>query len=198
MKRRKLLTEVIITVSVCSIIIVLAFYGAYQRQKRKQQERMEYIHRLELECVVYVTSGKNFIRDEDEITLEFNTKYVIMQVALYNECIARGVEKGEKISGYTEVQAEFNDYVSGRKTIEECKAINALFNFQHAEKCYGRYENTEQGITYSYDDYTLFVGEELKRNKGDKFYSLTQCSNDEMEAAAETAAKKWCDYMEGK
>ena len=198
MKRRKLLTEVIITVSVCSIIIALAFYGAYQRQKRKQQERMEYIHRLEFECVVYVTSGKDFIRDEDEITPEFNTKYVIMQVALYNECIDRGVEKGEKISGYTEVQAEFNDYVSGRKTLEECRAINALFNFEHAEKCYGRYENTEMGITYDYKEYTHYVRKELERDKGNEYNGLMQCSNNEVEAASEIAAKKWCDYMEGK
>ncbi len=174
----------------------------YNENLEKNEETLRRIAGKELQIAVYTTGSSGSIvqcgNRYDVRNMGIDTGYVIQQTALYNEAVARGVQKGEKISGYAEVQAEFNDYVSGRKTIEECRAINALFNFQHAEKCYGRYENTELGITYSYDDYTLFVGEELKRNKGDKFYSLTQCSNDEMEAATETAAKKWCDYMEGK
>ncbi len=197
MKRRKLLTEVIITVSVCSIIIVLAFYGAYQRQKRKQQERMEYIHRLELECVVYVTSGKRFLRDEDEIIPEFDTKYVIIKVTLYNECIDRGVQKGEKISGYMEVQEEFNDYMSGKKTLEECRAINALSEFNKAE-CYRDYENAELGIRYDYNHYIALIEAELGDSIGKNVSSYRKHTNNEVEVASEIAAKKWCDEMEGK
>ncbi len=56
--------------------------------------------------------------------------------ALYNECIDRGVQKGEKISGYMEGQEEFDDYMSGRKTLEECRAINALSDFEKEKNCY--------------------------------------------------------------
>ncbi len=104
MKRKRLLIEGIIAISVCSIIIFCAVYKNYQREKREQQERMEAIHRQELKNVTFVTSGK--VVFEDEFTPKFDTKYVIMQVALYNECIDRGVQEGEKISGYMEVQDE--------------------------------------------------------------------------------------------
>ncbi|MCM1173125.1 MAG: hypothetical protein NC393_13495, partial [Clostridium sp.] len=76
----------------------------------------------------------------------------------------------------------------------DCKAINALFNFEHAEKCY----NESRGISYDYDDYTSSVKEELKRNRESEYFSFDECSNAEMETASEIAAKKWCDYMEGK
>ena len=156
---------------------------------------MEAIHRQELKNVTLITSGK--VVFEDEFTPEFDTKYVIMNVALYNECIDRGVEKGEKISGYEEVQEEFDDFISGKRTLEECKAINALGKFNKA-KCYGRYENTEQGISYGYDYYTNMVGIELGNSIGEdtSYYKLH--TNSEVEAASEIAAKKWCDYMEGK
>ena len=195
MKKRKLLIAGVITICVCSIIIFCAVYKSYQRQKREQQERMEAIHRQELKNVTLITSGK--VVFEDEFTPEFDTKYVIMKVALYNECIDRGVEKGEKISGCEEVQEEFDDFISGKRTLEECKAINALGKFNKA-KCYGRYENTEQGISYGYDYYTNMVGIELGNSIGEdtSYYKLH--TNSEVEAASEIAAKKWCDYMEGK
>ncbi|MCM1081852.1 MAG: hypothetical protein NC428_00090 [Clostridium sp.] len=191
MKKRIFVIAVVIIIVVCNIIGFSASYKDYQRKEREQQET---IHRLELKRVVFVTSGKTYIRDEDEISPEFDDKYVIMQVALYNECVDRGVQKGEKIAGYTEIQAEFNDYMSGRRTLEDCKAINALFNFEHAEKCY----NESRGISYDYDDYTSSVKEELKRNRESEYFSFDECSNAEMETASEIAAKKWCDYMEGK
>ena len=197
MKKRRFLIAAIITISICSIIIFTVIYKDYQQEKRKQQERIEAIHRRELKCVVYVTSGKEFVRDEDDISPEFDAGYVIMQVALYNECIDRGVQRGEKISGYMEVQEEFDDYISGKRTLEECRAINALSDFNKAE-CYSNYENTKQGIWYNYDDYISSVKEELKRNKENEYCSFTECSNDEMKAASKIAAKKWCDYMEGK
>ena len=118
MKKRRFLIVATLTISVCSIIIFTAIYKGYQQEKRKQQERMEAIHRYELKSVVYLTSGKNFVRDEDEIIPEFDEGYVIMKVALYNECIDRGVQKGEKISSYLEVQEEFDDFISGRRTLE--------------------------------------------------------------------------------
>ncbi|MCM1208935.1 MAG: hypothetical protein NC309_08420, partial [Ruminococcus sp.] len=189
--KRIFVIAVVIIIVVCNIIGFSASYKDYQRKEREQQET---IHRLELKRVVFVTSGKTYIRDEDEISPEFNDKYVIMQVALYNECIDRGVQKGEKIADYTEVQAEFDDFVGGRRTLEDCKAINALFNFEHAEKCY----NESRGISYDYDDYTSSVKEELKRNRESEYFSFDECSNAEMETASEIAAKKWCDYMEGK
>ncbi len=195
MKRKRFVIVVTLIISVCSIISFMDIYKDYQR---KQQERMEAIHRLELKCVVYVTSGKNFVRDEDEIIPEFNAGYVIIQVALYNECIDRGVQKGEKISSYMEVQEEFDDFISGRRTLEECRAINALFDFEHAENCYGFNENAELGIRYNYDDYTYQVARELGATIGEdiSFYKLH--TNSEVEAASKIAAKKWCDYMEGK
>ena len=198
MKKRKLLIAGVITICVCSIIIFCAVYKSYQRQKREQQERMEAIHRFELECVVYVTSGKRFLRDEDEIIPEFDTKHVIIKVALYNECIDRGVQKGEKISGYEEVQEEYDDFISGTKTLEECKAINALSKFNKAQKCYGRYENVEQGITYNYDHYITLIEIELGKSIGKDVSSYKLHTNSEVEAASEIAAKKWCDEMEGK
>ncbi len=188
MKKRRLLIAGIIAISVCSIIISFFVYKNYQRQKREQQERMEAIHRFELECVVYVTSGKCFLRDEDEIIPEFDTGYVIIKVALYNECIDRGVQKGEKISGYMEVQEEFDDFISGKRTLEECRAINALSDFNKAE-CYSDYENVEQGITYSYNRYTTMVGEELGIYIGEKTSDYTVHTNSEVEAASEIAAK---------
>ncbi len=195
MKRRRLLIAGFIAISVCSIIIFCAVYKSFQRQKREQQEKMEAIHRQELKHITLVTSGK--VVFEDEFTPEFDTGYVIMKVALYNECIDRGVQKGEKISGYMEVQEEFNDYMSGKKTLEECRAINALSNFNKAE-CYSDYENTEQGVSYGYDYYINMVGIELGNSIGEdtSYYKLH--TNSEVEAASEIAAKKWCDYMEGK
>ncbi len=87
--------------------------------------------------------------------------------------------------------------MSGKRTLEECKAINALGKFNKA-KCYGRYENVELGIVYDYKEYTHWVRKELERDKGNEYNGLMQCSNNEVEAASEIAAKKWCDYMEGK
>ncbi len=194
MKKRRFLIAAIITISICSIIIFTVIYKDYQQEKRKQQERMEAIHRRELKCVVYVTSGKEFVRDEDDISPEFDAGYVIMQVALYNECIDRGVQRGEKISGYMEVQEEFDDYISGKRTLEECRAINALSDFNKAE-CYSDYENTKQGISYNPDYYTILIGDELGTGE-ERSYKLH--TNSEVEAASEIAAKKWCDYMEGK
>ncbi len=195
MKRKKLLIAGIIVISVCSIIIFCAVYKNYQREKREQQERMEAIHRQELKNVMLVTSGK--VVFEDEFTPEFDTKYVIMKVALYNECIDRGVQEGEKISGYMEVQEEFDDFISGKRTLEECRAINALSAFNKA-KCYSDYENVELGIVYDYKEYTHYVRKELEKDKGNEYNGLMQCTNNEVEAASEIAAKKWCDYMEGK
>ena len=197
MKKRRFLIVAIITISVCSIIIFTAIYKDYQQEKRKQQERIEAIHRRELKCVVYVTSGKEFVRDEDDISPEFDAGYVIMQVALYNECIDRGVQRGEKISGYTEVQAEFNDYVSGRRKLEECRAINALSDFNKAE-CYSDYENPKQGISYNYGHYITLVEVELGNSIGENASDYRDHTNSEVEAASEIAAKKWCDRMEGK
>ena len=191
MKRKIFVIAIVVIIVVCNIIGFSASYKDYQRKEREQQET---IHRLELKRVVFVTSGKTYIRDEDEISPEFNDKYVIMQVALYNECIDRGVQKGEKISDYTEVQAEFDDFVGGRRTLEECRAINALFNFEHAEKCYG-FENAELGIRYDYGYYTILIADELGTGK-ERDYMLH--TNSEVEAASEIAAKKWCDHMEGK
>jgi len=121
-----------------------------------------------------------------------------MLVALYNECIDRGVQEGEKISGYTEVQEEFDDYMSGRKKFKKCKAINALFYFNKARYCYGSYENRITGIRYSYEIYVSFIFKEFQNNKENDKYSIYESSNDKLEAASEIAAKKWCDYMEGK
>ena len=196
MTKRRLLIAGVITINVCSIIIFCAVYKSYQRQKREQQERMEAIHRQELKNVTLITSGK--VVFEDEFTPEFDTKYVIMKVALYNECIDRGVQKGEKISGYEEVQEEYDDFISGTKTLEECKAINALSKFNKAQKCYGRYENVEQGITYNYDHYITLIEIELGKSIGKDVSSYKLHTNSEVEAASEIAAKKWCDEMEGK
>ena len=195
MKRRKIVIAA--TIIVCMAIIILLAYKGYQQEKR-WQERMEAIHRNELSIVVLVTSGKEMWMQDDDFSPEFDAKYVIMQVALYNECIAREVQKGEKISGYMEVQEEYDDFMSGRKTLEECRAINALFNFEHAENCYGRYENTEQGITYDYEDYIIRIGYELGVGTGGYVEGIGSHTNSEVEAASEVAAKKWCDYMEGK
>ena len=195
MKKRKLLIAGVITICVCSIIIFCAVYKSYQRQKREQQERMEAIHRQELKNVTLITSGK--VVFEDEFTPEFDTKYVIMNVALYNECIDRGVEKGEKISGYEEVQEEFDDFISGKRTLGECKAINALGKFNKAE-CYSDYENIKMGISYNYDYYIKLVGDELENSNGQNSGDWNLHTNNEVEAASKIAAKKWCDYMEGK
>ncbi|MCM1170823.1 MAG: hypothetical protein NC393_01725 [Clostridium sp.] len=194
MKKRMFVIAVVVIIVVCNIIGFSASYKDYQRKEREQQET---IHRLELKCVVFVTSGKTYIRDEDEISPEFNDKYVIMQVALYNECIDRGVQKGEKIADYTEVQAEFDDFVGGRRTLEDCKAINALFNFEHAEKCYG-FENAELGIRYNYDSYITLVQINLQTGNEENVSDYMLHTNSEVEAASEIAAKKWCDHMEGK
>ena len=188
MKRRIFVIAVIIIIIVCSIISIPAIY---KDAKRRTEAR----HQIELKQVTYVVSGKVEIRDD--VIPEFDTEYMIMLVALYNECIDRGVEKGEKISGCEEVQEEFDDFISGKRTLGECKAINALGKFNKA-KCYGRYENTEQGISYGYDYYTNMVGIELGNSIGEdtSYYKLH--TNSEVEAASEIAAKKWCDYMEGK
>jgi len=195
MKRKRLLIAGIIAISVCSIIFFCAVYKNYQREKREQQERMEAIHRQELKNVTFVTSGK--VVFEDEFTPEFDTKYVIVKVALYNECIDRGVEKGEKISGYTEVQEEFDDFISGKRTLEECRTINALSEFNKAE-CYRNYENIKQRISYNYDYYISLVGVELENGIGQNSSNWDLHTNNEVEAASKIAAKKWCDYMEGK
>ena len=189
MKRRILVIVVIIIIIVCSIISIPAIY---QDVKRRTEAR----HQIELKQVTYVVSGKVELRD-DKIP-EFHTEYVIMLVALYNECIDRGVQKGEKISGYMEVQEEFDDYMSGRKKFKKCKAINALLYFSKAEYCYGSYENRITGIKYSYEVYLSFISKEFQNNKENERYSSQETSNDELEAASKAAAKKWCDYMEGK
>ena len=195
MKRKRLLIAGIVAINVCSIIIFCAVYKNYQREKREQQEKVKAMHRQELKHVTLITSGK--VVFEDEFTPEFDTEYVIMKVALYNECIDRGVQKGEKISGYTEVQEEFDDFISGKRTLEECRTINALSEFNKAE-CYSNYENIKQGISYNYDYYIYLVGVELRKSSGKDVSSYKLHTNSEVEAASETAAKKWCDYMEGK
>ena len=174
----------------------------YNENLEKNEEILKKIKGKELQLVAYTTGCSGSIvqcgNRYDVRNLGIDTGYVIQQTALYNEAVARGVQKGEKISGYTEVQAEFNDYVSGRKTLEECRAINALFGFEHAENCYGDYENTEQGISYNYDYYIKLVGDELENSNGQNSGDWNLHTNNEVEAASKIAAKKWCDYMEGK
>lgn len=184
---------------------VSGIYGIgqnYNENLEKNEEILKRIKGKELQIAVYTTGSSGSIvqcgNRYDVRNLGIDTGYVIQQTALYNEAVAREVQKGEKISGYMEVQAEFNDYMSGTKTLEECKAINALFNFQHAEKCYGRYENTEQGITYDYDHYIALIEAELAIGIEKDVSSCTHHTNSEVETASKIAAKKWCDEMEGK
>ena len=189
MKRRIFVIAVIIIIIVCSIISIPAIY---KEAKRRTEAR----HQIELKQVTYVVSGKVEIRDD--VIPEFDTEYMIMLVALYNECIDRGVQKGEKISSYMEVQEEFDDYMSGRKKFKKCKAINALLYFSNAAYCYGSYENRIIGIRYSYNIYVSFIFKEFQNNKENDKYSIYESSNDKLEAASKIAAKKWCDYMEGR
>ena len=188
MKRRIFVIAVIIIIIVCSIISIPAIY---KDAKRRTEAR----HQIELKQVTYVVSGKVEIRDD--VIPEFDTEYMIMLVALYNECIDRGVEKGEKISGCEEVQEEFDDFISGKRTLGECKAINALGKFNKAE-CYSDYENIKMGISYNYDYYIKLVGDELENSNGQNSGDWNLHTNNEVEAASKIAAKKWCDYMEGK
>ncbi len=174
----------------------------YNENLEKNEEILKRIEGKELQIAVYTTGSSGTIVQcgdrYDVRNLGIDTGYVIQQTALYNEAVARGVQKGEKISGYTEVQAEFNDYMSGTKTLEECKAINALFGFEHAEKCYGDYENTEQGISYNYEHYITLLEIELGNSIGQNSSDWKRRTNSEVEAASKIAAKKWCDEMEGK
>ncbi len=172
----------------------------YNENLKKNEEALKKIEGKKLQIAVYTTGCSGSMvqcgNRYDVRNLGIDTGYVIQQVALYNECIDRDDrQEGEKISGYTEVQEEFNDYVSGRRTFEECRAINALFNFEKAENCYGDYENTKQGISYNPDYYTILIGDELGTGK-ERDYKLH--TNSEVEAASKAAAKNWCDYMEGK
>ncbi|MCM1081854.1 MAG: hypothetical protein NC393_01730 [Clostridium sp.] len=173
----------------------------YYEDLKKNEETLKKIKGKELQLVVYTTGCSGSIvqcgNRYDVRNFGLDTGYVIQQVALYNECVDRGVETGEKIAGYTEVQAEFNDYMSGRRALEDCKAINALFNFEHAEKCYG-FENAELGIRYNYDSYITLVQINLQTGNEENVSDYMVHTNSEVEAASEIAAKKWCDHMEGK
>lgn len=187
-KKNEIITFIIIIL--CTTVCVMF---DYRQEKREQQERMEFQHQSELKSIAYVTTGHYYILS-DVINPGFDTGYVIMLVTLYNECIDRGEQEGEKISGYVQVYEEYEDYMNGRKTYEECKTIIALGIFHEAEYCYR--ENTNYDIGYRYDYYVDMVGRELGNSIGDIYSDYTWHIDSEVEAASKIAAKKWCDYME--
>ena len=177
--------------------IIIIVYGItcfvvdYRQKKREQQERMEAIHQSELKDIAYVTTGHYYILS-DVINPGFDTGYVITLVTLYNECIDRGVQEGEKISGYEEVYKEYEDYMSGRTTYEECGSIRMLCAFHEAEHCYRKYDLGD------YEFYIQLVGMELGNSVGDIYSGYEFHTDIEVEAASKVAAKKWCDYIESR
>ncbi len=87
----------------------------YNENLEKNEEILKRIKGKELQMVAYTTGCSGSIVQcgdrYDVRNLGIDTGYVIRQTALYNEAVDRGVQKGEKISGYMEVQAEFDDYM---------------------------------------------------------------------------------------
>lgn len=191
MKKRRLLIVGIIAISVCSIIFFSAVYKHNQQEKRKKQEEMA-AREFQLRTLIYVTNGK--VRDDNSV--EIDTKQVIMDIALYNEALSRNLIEGEAILGYMQVQEEVDDYMGGRKAWEECRAINALYDFKKAERCY--VDNPEQEVWYDYSHYTTLVEVELGNSIGENVSPCMRHTNSEVEAASKIAAKKWFDEMEGK
>ncbi len=181
----------IITLSIIIVCTITCFAIDYRQKKIEQQEKMEALRQSELKDIEYVTTGHYYILS-DVVNPGFDTGYVIMLVTLYNECIDRGVQEGEKISGYTEVYREYEDYMNGRKTYEECRTIRTLCSFHEAQYCYRKYDLRD------YEFYIQLVGRELGNSVGDIYSDYTWHIDIEVEAASEIAAKKWCDYMESK
>ena len=178
----------IIIISAITLIFITSILVTYKKNEARKHEIRETEKKQEIKKIEYVVCGSQ----KDLNNLKFDIREVIIVIALYNEAIDRGVQKGEKISGYGEVQEEFDDYMSGRKTWDECRVINMLYDFEKAEHCY----NEKRGISYSYSYYYTLINNEL--GKEGKSINYRDYSYDEVEAASEIAAKKWCDYMEGK
>ena len=118
----------IIIISAITLIFITSILVTYKKNEARKHEIRETEKKQEIKKIEYVVCGSQ----KDLNNLKFDIREVIIVIALYNEAIDRGVQKGEKISGY--------------------------------------------GESINYRDY----------------------SYDEVEAASEIAAKKWCDYMEGK
>ena len=182
MKKKSIIISAIILIVITSILVI------YKKNEAEEHEIRETEKKHEIIKIAYVVCGS----PKDLNNLEFDIREVIIVIALYNETVDRGVQKGEKISDYMEVQEEFDDYMSGRKTLEECRAINALCDFDKAVHCY----DEKKGISYSYSYYYTLINNELAKNTGRANYKDN--SYGEIEAASKIAAKKWCDYMEGK